>query len=930
MDSVKKNQSSRRKFLRQAAVAAGCTAAGALAGCGEFGRTEARLDKEEPKVRRSPDVFIACDPADPIAASTPAQWSTEQLRASLSAKGVVSAVDQQVDQSPAGALCVVATGAATPIAREVLARAGVSVPDSPESLGLVPGELVGRPVLLACGSDVRGLVYAILELADRVEHAPEPLAALKAPQAVVEQPANKIRSIMRLFASDVEDKSWYYDKTFWPQYLSMLAAQRFNRFALALGIGYDFTSRLRDTYFHFAYPFLVSVPGYDVRVPQLPEGERDRNLEMLRFISDETARRGLHFQLGLWTHAYQWTDSPDVNYAIEGLTPEAHAAYCRAALETLLRACPSIGGVTFRVHGESGVAEGSYEFWKMVFEGVVRCGRRVEIDMHAKGMDQPMIDLAVATGLPVNISPKYWAEHMGLPYHQAAIRPTELPRPDRKDQGFFAKSSGSRSFLRYGYGDLLAENRAYGVLHRMWPGTQRLLLWGDPAMAAGYGRVSSFCGSNGVELFEPLSFKGRKGSGLPGGRDAYADVSLRTPRDYEKYLYGYRLWGRLLYNPDAQPETWRRFLRREYGAAAGACEESLAHASRILPLFTTAHTPSAANNNYWPEIYTNMPIVDPSRPHPYGDTPSPKRFGTVSPLDPRLFSTIDQCASGLLRGGSEAYYSPVEVAQWLDDLAAATMDRLHEAEAQVADRSLPAFRRLAVDVAIQSGLGRFFAAKLRAGVLYALFDRTGDASAREEALRAYRAARNAWTEMAKQAQDVYVRDITFGLEKQLRGHWLDRLTAIDQDIEDMEKQAQAHQPTGQMGAVAPGVIAQAIQKVLDRSRRPVAHVSHTPPAPFRPGEPVVVELTLQEQPSRIDRVCLTYRQVHQAQSYRTTLMQIDGNHCRATIPGEHTDSPYPLLYYFDLRDEKGQALLYPGFDATLTNQPYFVVRQAHA
>ncbi len=79
----------------------------------------------------------------------------------------------------------------------------------------------------------------------------------------------------------VEDKGWYNDKTFWQQYLSMLVAQRFNRFALAFGIGYDFTSRLRDTYFHFAYPFLVSVPGYEVRVPELPDAERDHNLEML-------------------------------------------------------------------------------------------------------------------------------------------------------------------------------------------------------------------------------------------------------------------------------------------------------------------------------------------------------------------------------------------------------------------------------------------------------------------------------------------------------------------------------------------------------------------------------------------------------------------------------------------------------------------------
>jgi hypothetical protein len=108
----------------------------------------------------------------------------------------------------------------------------------------------------------------------------------------------------------------------------------------------------------------------------------------------------------------------------------------------------------------------------------------------------------------------------------------------------------------------------------------------------------------------------------------------------------------------------------------------------------------------------------------------------------------------------------------------------------------------------------------------------------------------------------------------------------------------------------------------------VARVSHTPPAPLRPGQPVVVELTLEEQESRVDRVCLSYRHVHQAESYRTTFMEIDGNRCRATIPGEYTNSPYPLLYYFDLRDETGRASLYPGFDVTLANQPYFVLRQA--
>ncbi len=45
-----------------------------------------------------------------------------------------------------------------------------------------------------------------------------------------------------------------------------------------------------------------------------------------------------------------------------------------------------------------------------------------------------------------------------------------------------------------------------------------------------------------------------------------------------------------------------------------------------------------------------MPIVDAGRSQPYGDTPSPKRFGTVSPLDPEFFSTIEEFADELVAG----------------------------------------------------------------------------------------------------------------------------------------------------------------------------------------------------------------------------------------------------------------------------------------
>ncbi len=244
---------------------------------------------------------------------------------------------------------------------------------------------------------------------------------------------------------------------------------------------------------------------------------------------------------------FQTTQSRDINRR------ETHGPYCRDAVRALLTACPAINGVTFRVHGESGVEEGSYDFWKTVFEGVATCGRTVEIDMHTKGMDQTMLDVAVGTGVPLKLSPKYWAEHMGMPYHQADIRELEQPHLDKKTSSLMKFSAGSRSFLRYGYGDLMGDDRKWSVIHRIWPGTQRLLIWGDPLTAAAYSRAFSFCGSDGFEICEPLSFKGRRGSGIAGDRCAYADTSLRPRWDWEKYAYSYRVWGRLAYNPEVDP-----------------------------------------------------------------------------------------------------------------------------------------------------------------------------------------------------------------------------------------------------------------------------------------------------------------------------------------------------------------------------------------
>jgi len=907
----------RREFLKLA------TAAAAAAGTAEtaFGAPSAR-------------VGIVVGLNDPVVSSVPVAWAVGKLREALKAKGVGSEIASSTSQATRAEFVVVVSGPHSRLAQRFTLQG--KPPEGPERIGMGPGNVMGAPSVTVFGSDVRGLVYGLLELTERVQFGRDPIAALRVSRTYEEQPANAVRSVARSFCSELEDKAWYYDKSSWRGYLDMLAMSRFNRFNFFFGFGYDFPRGVTGDYFHFPYPYLVDVPGYNVRVVRHAneEGEqnpspftaqeRENNLDMLRFIAAETAARGIQFQLGIWTHAYAWTDSPHAHHSIEGLTPETHATYCRDALAMILKACPEIEGLTLRVHGESGIPEKSYGFWKTLFEAVSGSGRKIEIDMHAKGVDQTMIDIAADTGMPVKLGAKYSAEHQSIGYNQADIRELEIPKPERKESGVFSVSNGDRRFTRYGYADFLQQGSRYQVLFRLWPGTQRHLFSGDPELAAAYGRTSHFCGAAGLELCEPLTFKGREGTGQTGGRCAYIDPSLNPKSDWKKFEYYYRVWGRCLYNPDTDPEAWRRYLRSEFGDGADSVETAVANSSRVLPLMTTAHLVSASNHAYWPEICANTPIVAGANPLPsYVDTPSPVRFGTVSPLDPQLFSTIAEHAMDLIADRPNAKYSPLEVAHWLEEYTSASARALALARVRARSKTSAEFRRMEEDVLIQIGIGRFFAAKLRSGVLFEIYLQTGDAKAAKLALATYLAGRDTWASMAQRAELIYHADVTYGRTPVLRGHWSDRLSAIDQDIAAIREALNNPRARNKSSDSA----TRAIRAALAVPERPSVPCSHDSPTSFAPGKPLLLPLLLGDAPAqaRPSSGKLWYRHVDQAERWRSVEMERTGERLSGAIPGEYSGSVYALEYYFELRRGKDSAWFYPAFNRSLSNQPYYAV-----
>lgn len=786
-----------------------------------------------------------------------------------------------------------------------------------------PARLDGAaPDVLVVGADPRGLAYGILELADIVEHAENPSAALAEAPEMNQAPATAVRGVLRTLASDVQDLSWFHDAAFWDEYLSHLATHRINRFHLALGMQYNYSHDpdAQDNYLAFAYPFLVAPDGFDVRPEGVSDEERQRNLASLRRIATEARRRGIHFQLGLWNHAYTYQESPRERYPIQGLTPETHAQYCRAALRDLLTECPEIDGVTIRVHYEGGVHEPSHEFWSIVMQGVSDSGRHVELDMHSKGMDSRILGAAEATNSDLTISAKFWAEHWGLPYHQAAVREMEYAKPER--DGLSGVTRGARRFTRYGYGDFLTRERSYDFLFRLWPGSQRILEWGDPAQVAGIARSTAEIGGVGMELCEPLTFLGRKTTGSFGGRQPYLDPVYRTPGDpWSKYAYTYRLWGRLLYDPDADPRSWQSALDRTYGGSGEHMGQALAAASRVLPLVTTYHSPSASNNFYWPELYVNMPLARSARSEIYAfDTPEPATVGAVSPFDPEIFAPIDDYVDELLSGRRSGRYTPLEVADQLEASANEAEAHLVLAQTPSSGAALTAeHRRTSLDVAVQARLGVFYAEKTRAGVSYSLFVRTKRLGHLEDAAAHYRRAHEAFAAVVDLTQGVYIDDLAFGDRPSERGHWADRLPAITADLEDLEHEL----VTASAGRGEPGHDVDDRIVTTPPGVRPLIRLDT--PGRFSPGQPVKVTV---ETPAHLDcDVVLHYRRLNQGDEWVTAPTSPNTARHTGTIPGFYTDSPYALQLYVTVHTE-GDAWIVPGFNATFTDQPYVVLPAA--
>ena len=113
-----------------------------------------------------------------MAGSQPSRWAVKELEKSLTSQGIGVYRCDWIAQAKSGDLSSSQPARIPHLRGQLLKDAGTNIPAVPEALGLVPVTSDDKEVLLACGYDVRGLVYALLELSDRVQYSNEPLDSL--------------------------------------------------------------------------------------------------------------------------------------------------------------------------------------------------------------------------------------------------------------------------------------------------------------------------------------------------------------------------------------------------------------------------------------------------------------------------------------------------------------------------------------------------------------------------------------------------------------------------------------------------------------------------------------------------------------------------------------------------------------------------------
>ncbi len=703
----------------------------------------------------------------------------EKVKAALSAKGI--RWEEVSNPHAAHGEVLIAAGLSSDSASgsvaERIRALGLKIPDKPESLVIHKEEWEGRRALLLGGSDDRGLMYALLEVADRIGWAKDKAVPLAEIRDTVESPDVSDRDIVIFTMQKHQYEDRLHDANYWVKYFDMLADDRFN--SIEVKFAYE-----ANGYNCPVYPYYMDVTGFpQVKVTGLSKEDQQRNLADLHRLVHLAHERGIRVTFGIWCHYYRTTipfnsktkgwipvdHSKPIADTVQGLTEDNLISYTLAAIQQFLTEFHDIDGVQLLMMDESGLKTSDMKvFWKNIFPALKKAAPNLQYELRAKGVSDDLIKQGTSLGLKIRINTKFWAEQVGLPFFQTHVQ--SLDQFNR----------------RGGYADMLKYPRTYKLHWTLWTsGTTRILLWGDPEYVRRFVAISHLGGVDGFDVYEPLATK------MQGHSHDLKPFNLLSPSyryyeyEFERYWYFFQVFGRLSYDPNTPTEDLNHEFVVRFGKdAAPYVRRGLERASQILPEITAYCLPV----DHYP---TTEGWAERQR---QGDLP---QYVEATPSDTQQFESVKDAAEDILQGRSSPKMTPMQTSLWFARASSDVKNEVAQAEKNAGPHPDKEFLSTMVDLKILSDLAAYHSHRVLAGLSYALFEKTNDLNALDNAIQCETKATGAWAEIVRDAGDVYTLDLMMGLpQHDLSGHWRDELVKLKDGLAALKKQREEYELDG--------------------------------------------------------------------------------------------------------------------------------------
>ncbi|MCL2776019.1 MAG: hypothetical protein FWD71_22140 [Oscillospiraceae bacterium] len=743
------------------------------------------------------------------------------------------------------------------------------------------------------GSDERGLAYALMEMAERVENYGG--RALDELEDLNQSPHAAIRGMDRIIAN-TGDCAWWMSEEYWRWYLEELLAARFNR--LILLVGFD------TPYLSPPYPFFVDVPEYQNVKMITPELDRASHLAALRRLGKLAHEYGMGFVFATWQQSL-WTS--DQTAMIEGVDADNLSKYCAAGIRELVLQCPEIDIIQFRVNHESGVGTHitAEDFWCGMIDGLAvakNMGHKVKLDLRAKGLTDNMIAYAKERGFDLTVSTKYWCEQAGLPYHLTRMRTEELERLDNLNHS-----------RRYSYADMHKKPRLHDFLYRLWnDGSTDLFTWGDPDYVRRFIASLELGDAVGFELMPPLSLKGGAQDMMYAGWNIFDDPKMRRGHyEEERYWLFWRLFGRIGYDLQDGGESWLRPMKQRFGAAADLLLASIASASRIMPFIVASHMPVHPQLHYWAELSTGAALFA-EHNHNQAFKHSRVTYQNTEPSDAGLFYPIKDYVRDAFNKREDGRYTPYQRMAWLESMANNTQKYLEQARG-VGLPDTPETRGSELDLMMLCELALYHRSKITAAVELSRYEITKETRYASYGFGYMITARKHWKALAELGK-AYHKNLVFmvGGGKYRTGTWSDYLPEIDADIEKL-KEITEDTPLNET------------HKITVRISPP--DWKDNLPQNCKSGQALPVTLEVCTQDDFRGKVRIRYRHTNQLEgAFLSAELVYSNGAWRGEVPGEYIAPEWDLLVYFEAVSHEGDGIIYPGLWHPRHALPYIIVR----